>query len=251
MLSKSCRLDESGIICCENKKENLYWKKPKPELYTNIPMLWSILESIVQDWNREAEPFQLSIDKSVKENERIYYIGQVFLKLPPHYFKCLFSYVLFFVSLESAYDLLYEELNALNRLPIFKVKHHKKPQRSSYIEKVRSVRNISIAHIGSKEVPPIDARAGMMWEPLSLAKSKDTSWNINQLSFGSGKLSTRDSAGNITKQSVDLEIQGIPALHSQCMDYIDRYDEVCANYLEALAEKLPIDDGDNRYSVSK
>jgi hypothetical protein len=92
----------------------------------------------------------------------------------------------------------------------------------------------------------------MMWEPLSLTKNKDESWNIGKLSFGSGKWKSRDLAGNIIeKQSIDLEIGGISELQDECMNYIDRYDEVCAGYLNALAEKLPTEDGDTFYSFVK
>ncbi len=251
MPPQSCRLEGLGIICCENKKEGLYWRKPQPELYTNIPMLWKFLDLVVQDWNREVEPFQQHIEQSITEGEAYFHLGQAFLDLQPYYLKCLFSYVQFFVSLENAYNLFYRELNELNQAPVFKIKKHKKPQRSRYIEKVRVIRNISIAHIGSDQVDPIDAKAAIRWQPLSLVKSKDTPWNINQLSFGSGKLSTRDFAGNITKQSVDLEIRGIPELHNNCMEYIDRYDECCANYLKALAAKLPLGHDDNFYSFLK
>ena len=83
MLSKSCKLEGAGIVCYENKKDNLYWRKPNPELYTNIPMLWRILELIVRDWHREAEPFQVNIDKSVTDNDQYYYLGQAFLELQP------------------------------------------------------------------------------------------------------------------------------------------------------------------------
>ena len=210
------------------------------------------MESVIQDWERAAEPFQKSVNSSTTENEKIYHVGRAFLELPIYYFKCLFSYVTFFVALENAYDLFYEDLNAINRTHIFRVQHHKKPQRNSYIEKVRTVRNISIAHIGSKEVSRIDAKAGMMWQPLWLTKNKDEAWNFSKLSFGAGKWKSLDLAGNIVEeQSIDLEIGGISELQNECMNYIDSYDEVCAGYLNALAEKLPIEDDDTFYSFAK
>ncbi|MFT3893604.1 MAG: hypothetical protein QM730_18400 [Anaerolineales bacterium] len=252
MINEVCRLDGAGIICFESKKDSSSWKQPKPVLYTNIPMLWKILESVIQDWERAAEPFQNSIDSSKTENEKIYHVGRALLELPIYYFKCLFSYVTFFVALENAYDLFYEELNAINRMKVFRVQHHKKPQRNSYIEKVRAVRNISIAHIGSKEVSRIDAKAGMMWEPLMLTKKIDEAWDLSKLSFGSGKWKSRDLTGNtIEEQSIDLEIGGISEMRSECMNFIDRYDEVCAEYLNALAEKLPVEEGDTFYSFVK
>ena len=71
------------------------------------------------------------------------------------------------------------------------------------------------------------------------------------MSFGSWKLSSRDLAGSIIEQSIDLEIGSISELRSECMDYIDRYDEVCVGYLNALAEKLPAEDDDTFYSFAK
>ncbi len=122
-MSNDCRLEQAGIVCCENNQKNLYWRKPDPALYFNIPTLWNILQSIELDWKRETEPFQLKINRSTSESERSYHFSRAFIGLQPHYLKCLFSYVMFFVSLESAYDLFYSELDALNREPVFRVKH--------------------------------------------------------------------------------------------------------------------------------
>src|SRR5689334_21237619 len=102
MESKVCRLDGAGIICFRGKNDNSSWQQPKPALYTNIPMLWKILESVIQDWERAAEPFQNSVNNSTTENEQIFHVGRAFLELPIYYFKCLFSYVTFFVALENA-----------------------------------------------------------------------------------------------------------------------------------------------------
>lgn len=246
------RINSAGIICLKDKNNNSTWKQPKPALYTNIFMLWRILELIFQDWERAVEPFQNNIDNSPTESEKISQIGRAFLELPTYYFKCLFSYVTFFISLENAYELFYEELNKINKKQIFRIKHHKKPLRNNYIKKVRNVRNISIAHIGSKEVPRIDAKAGMAWEPLLLRKTKDKLWNISEFSFGSGKWKSRDLTGNIIEeQSIDLEIGSISELHIECMNYINSYDEVCTIYLNALGEKLPAEDSDTIYSFIK
>jgi hypothetical protein len=205
----------------------------------------------VKDWDREATPYQLEIDKAKTENEKIYHIAMGISNLQTHYLKCLFSYVMFFVSLDKAYDLFYEELNKINRLPVFKVKHQKKPLKNSYIEKVRQVRNIAIAHIGSEKVSPIDSKAGMMWDSLVLSKSKDVEWDINQWAFGAMKLSSQNSTGIVTNQSVDLEIGSIHELHNQCMEYLDRFDDICACYLESLIQKLPVSDRDTKYSFLK
>jgi hypothetical protein len=254
MPGEYCRIERAGIVCCDNKKNKSHWRKPKPALYSNIPMLWDILKSIEIDWKREAEPFQVCIDKSTSKNEQLFSVGKAFIGLQPHYLKCLFSYVMFFVSLENTYDLFYRELNTLNRKPVFNVKHNnKKPKRNNYIKKVRLIRNISIAHIGSSKINRIDSKAGMTWQPLSLAKSKDDEgWDINKMAFGSFRMTSRDSSGKVIEQQcVDLEIKGILELHKRCMEYIDEYDEICANYLTTIISKLPIIDGDNFYYLLK
>jgi len=210
-------------------------------------MLWNILNLILEDWNREAQPFQSKIDASQDENEELYYIVRVFKELPPHYFKCLFSYVMFFIALNNAYDKLYTELNKLNRKPFLQIRHDKKPKFNKYLKKVKEVRNIAIAHIGSNKVRDIDSRAAMMWLPLALGKPIGESFDINDLTFNPRKLVTRNSDNQMIEESMSLEIGGIPELHQHCMEYLQEYDEVCVDYLKSIIEKLPRETENGRY----
>jgi len=194
---------------------------------------------VVQDWKREAEPIQQQIDSS-SEIEQFWHIAQAFNNLQTCYLKCLFSYVLFFVALVNAYDLFYEELNAINRITNLHIKHDKRPKANMYIDKVRKIRNISIAHLGSKETSPIDSVAAMMWQPLTLNKGHAEPWDINKFTFSEGTLSFRDMMGNVIAQSSDMEIGGIIELNERCMEFLDEYDRTCATYLENIVSKLPV-----------
>jgi hypothetical protein len=220
-------------------------------LFSNIPLLLEILEQITQDWKREATPFQKAINDSDTEDEKLFHVSQAFIRLQPCYLKCLFSHSMFFVALEGAYNVFYAELNALNREPQFRVNHEGPPTAHAYIEKVRLVRNISIVHLGSNEVEKIDSAAAMMWQPLTLGKDISASWDLDKLTFGAMKLTVRDRAGKVVNQSADMEIGGIPELSTECSKYINKYDQICADYLGKIGAKLPVTVGDIEYSEFK
>jgi hypothetical protein len=215
--------------------------------FSNIPLLWEILELIVQDWTREATPLQTAINNSSNDNERIFHTSKAFIALQPHYLECLFSYAVFFVSLEGAYDKFYEDLNMLNRKSFLKLIHDKKPKPTDYIEKVRTFRNISVAHISSKKAKAVYAAAALWWQPMTLGKGLTEPWDLNKLSFGGMKLTLRNSAGKVIDHADDLEIKGIPEIDTLCGQYLDEYDRVCANYLNAIHAKLPVAIGNEKY----
>jgi hypothetical protein len=86
-----------------------------------------------------------------------------------------------------------------------------------------------------------------MWQPMTWGKKMDESWDVCKLTFGGGRLEVRDAAGNMTDQSVDLEVGGIPELHKECTAYLDEYDRVCADYLAQIMVKLPMTMGNVEY----
>jgi hypothetical protein len=236
------RLDNIGVVRCvllSNKKE---CRTPNPHLLANIPTMWDMLKLTVQDWEREAAPLQKQIDSASSEGEELYFLTQAFINLQPYYLKCLFSYVMLFCSLESAYDLLYQQINKLNKNPCFQIQHDKKPKTNSYIKKVWDIRDISIAHVGDpkKNHSKIDSLAAMSWQPMTLSKQADSSWDVEKLSFGSGKHILKNESGSVLEESSDFEINGILEVHSHCMKYIDKYDQVCADYLGGIITTLPV-----------
>ncbi|MCL5958810.1 MAG: hypothetical protein M1358_05735 [Chloroflexi bacterium] len=154
------------------------WKEPDPMLFSNIPLMWKFLDLIVQDWKRDAARFQAKIDDSVTEDERSFNPCQAFLDLQPRYLYGLFSYTFFFTALERAYDQLYEQLNALNRDASLRVKHDKKPTGGSLVDKIKMIRNLSVAHMGSPRQRRIDVKAAAMWQPLAIGKAVNEPWNL-------------------------------------------------------------------------
>jgi len=247
MSENYCKVDQIGPVCCEDVLDNTNWRSPNPFLFSNIATLWDILQLVAQDWGREAMPYQANINNASSEGQRIYYLAKAFQELPTVYLKCIFSYVMFFVALEGAYDLFFAQLNKLNRLTFLGLEHARRPKRTDYIEKVRLVRNLSIAHIGSGKGSKITSKAAMMWEPVSLRKKEGEIWDINKMQFGSFRLLSKDASGNMLEQSEDLEINGVIELHQKCTNYLHSYDEVCANYLEAIISKLPVEIDNVRY----
>ena len=171
MSSKQSRLESLGPVCCDNSKDRTHSRTPTPMLFSDIPLLWTILDLVVQDWKREVTPLQAAIDNATNENEKRLRALQAFSNLQPYYLKCLFSFVMFFIALERAYKQFHKELDLLNRKPFFRFAHDREPTPTAYIEKVKKIRNISIEHILSTryKITAINSAAAMMWQPMTLA----------------------------------------------------------------------------------
>jgi len=247
MLTTKIRINDLGPICSENIEEQKYSRIPNPLLFSNILMLWQFLDMIVIDWKRDSISLQAAIDNSNNDNEVLFNLSKAFIPLQPLFLKCLFSYVIFFVSLEGAYTRFYEELNLFNKQTFFQLAHEKLPKPTDYIKKVRKIRNISVAHIGTKNDKLINSIAAMMWQPMTLSKKSDELWNLDNITFGSLRLIHHDSSGHITDQSDDFEIKGIAELNGLCSQYLAEYDRVCSIYLQTIHTKLPIKINNNRY----
>lgn len=207
---------------------------PPPQLFTNIPTLHRILEEVLDDWLRVVEPYQRQLDDSDGDVTQEYAVLSAFLDLQPLLLKCLFSYAFFFVSADDAYAYFYSQLNRVNGPPGPKLRHRNPPKQSAFINKIRLIRNIAIAHFPSKKVAPIDAYAAMSWEPMSLSWDRGGHPDLEKLTFGSGTLRGTDVTGKKV-QSQDMEIPGIRTAHYEhCLPYLEEYDEVCCEYLGAL-----------------
>ena len=249
MISK---LEEMGVVCCSNRKTKSLYRKPTPAFYNNISILLKILDLIVTDWELIAVPNQEIIDQSKSEIEAFQNVSKAFINLQSYYLKCLFSYALFFCSLKNVYDNFFRDLNEINNKSCFRVKRKKKPRESDYIKKVRNIRNLAIAHIGSKKTKLINSKAAMTWQPMVLGKKVNGKWDINQIVFGSGKWSSVSLSGEtIDQQTIDLKITSIYELHSNCSEYLIKYDEICSNYLDEIIKKLPVSDDDCDYYLFK
>jgi len=219
-------------------------------LFVDIPLLWKFLELVVKDWEQAVVPKQNAIDSASNDNEREFYSLQGFSALQPYYLKCLFSYVFFFIALNNAYDKFHAELRGLSN-PSLRVKCIKKPTPTSYIEKVKKIRDISIAHIISEEENnPLNVEASLIWQSMIFSRKNNEAGDLNKMIFGGFKVVLHDSEGNIIGQSCDLEIKGIYEMDIQCREYLNRYDNICAEYLTSIQAKLPITINDEQYIIN-
>ena len=205
-------------------------------------MLHRILEEILEDWLRAVEPYQRQIDDA-DDNSAMHYAGlSGFVDLQPLLLKFLFSYAFFFVATDNAYEHLYAELNRANNVSGLNLKHDKPPTETPFVKKIRMIRNIAIAHFPakpSKKVSALDAFAAMSWEPMSLSWSNGGRPDLEILTFAPGHFrGTDDSGQSICSQ--DLKVPGVRIAHYQhCLPYLNQYDKVCCDYLQALQAAMP------------
>ena len=221
---------------------------PNPHLYSIIALLWNMLDLVRVDWEREVLPRQQAYNLAETTNQRTILAAVAVADLQPYFLKCLFSYITFFVSLRHAYSLFYADLNRLNRLPVFQVRHPKLPRPDAYIRKVHMVRDISLVHFGSTIVPEADSAAGLLWQPMSSSGTADA-WDLGRITFRPGRVVVRDHAGAIIGESADLEINGMHELDLHCAAFLRQCDAVCADYLRALQSRLPCES--NGYSYKQ
>lgn len=206
---------------------------PTPQLFHNIPMLHRILEEVVEDWLRVVEPYQRQVDDADDDSARIFAAGTGFMELRPHFLKCLFSYIFFFVAADNAYAYFYKELNQANNASGRRLKRRDPPNKSPFVEKIRMVRNIAIAHFPSDRARPIDAFAAMDWQTMSMPTG-----HLEELTFVPGRFRGTEASGQRV-ESQDLEVSGLKTPHNDhCLPYLNQYDEVCCEYLQALQAAL-------------
>ena len=214
-------------------------RMPAPQLFSNIPMLHRILEEIVKDWLRALGPYQKKVDEVDGEMEQALAAVRGREDLDPVFLKCLFSYVLLFAATDKAYEHFYAELNRANNVSGLRLRYGKPPPKSAFVEKIIRIRNTAIAHFPSDRADPIDAFAAMTWQPMSLSWSKGVRPDLEKLTFSPGRFRGTDESGQRV-ESQDLEIPGVKTAHyDHCLPYLNRYDEVCCAYLQALQDKLP------------
>ena len=205
---------------------------PTPQLFYNIPMLHLILKEVVEDWLRAVEPYQRQVDDADDDSARIFAGSSGFMEIRPQFLKCLFSYVFLFVAADQAYAHFYRELNHANNVSGLRLPHDRPPKATPFIEKIYRIRDISIAHFPakpSKQVSALDAYGAMDWLAMSMPVD-----NFEKLTFGSGRFRGTDASGQRV-ESQDLEVPGMKTAHYvHCLPYLNSYDEMCCDYLQAL-----------------
>jgi hypothetical protein len=196
------------------------------------------LSEVVRDWERASAPYQSRIDSSEQEDGLTVEAARAFVALQPVFLKCVFSYAMFFIATEHAYERLYSQLECANRLSGIHLKHKKKPKRSSTVEKIRKVRNLSIVHLASSKNGEIRSRSALSWQPLSWSRPDGDLWNIDRMEFGAFRSVAKAPDGKVLSQSEDIKLPGIPELHRECLNYLKQFDEICTEYLDSLNERL-------------
>ena len=207
---------------------------PTPQLFQNIPILHRILEEVLEDWLRAVEPYQRQIDSAEGDLAKLSALSSGFVELQPSLLKSLFSYAFFFVAADNAYAYFYRELNQANNLSGIRLGHRRPPTKTPFVSKIGMVRDIAIAHFPSEKADTIDAYAAMSWQPMALSWSREGHIDLEKLTFGPGCFRGTDTVGQRI-QSQDIEIPGVKTAHyGHCLPYLNHYDEVCSEYLNAL-----------------
>ncbi len=215
---------------------------PRPLLRTNISILHRILEEVLKDWLRAVEPYQRNVDEAEDDSAMILAGVTGFGELQPLFLKCLFSYAFFFVASDDAYKHLYAELNQANKDLGLNVQHDKPPKVTPFLKKIRLIRNNAIAHFPgrpSEKWSSLDNFAAMSWQPMEMSWSQGKRPDLEKLTFVPGHFSVTDDSGQSIK-SQDLEVTGVRIAHSQhCLPYLNQYDRMCCDYLQALHAAMP------------
>ena len=245
-------LSAIGAVDCIKTSDGSVARLPRPPLFMNIRLLWQFLELVMSDWKRDAGIIQQQIDAATSDNEKLSFGLQALVPLQTRYLQCLFSYAFFFVALRDVYGLFYFDLNKLNHQTGLHVGHSKPPRPTAYIQKVELIRDLGIAHVGNprdkSERGALDAWEAMLWQPMSWSPFESEQWQIETLTFGSGQGSMMDRNSNIILQSSDLEIKGMIELDDSCSGFLGQYDDVCADYLNGIRERLPVTNDNITYA---
>lgn len=255
MRTSSTRLDALAVVRCVDTSDGSEHgpRMPDPTLLANISSLWRFLELVVEDWKRHKAAFQEPIDRALNGEVLFYHRVNAFAEIQPYFLKCLFSYAMFFEVLDQAYEQLYAELNVLNHQVELNVQHAKPPRRSTFVEKVKRIRDWSIAHprsiahSRSRHASAIDSLAGASWTPMAWDAAEGQAWDLEKLTFGAFRWRSRDRAGNVKAEAADFEIKGILEMDRQCTDYLQDFDAGCAEYLSAILARLPVIVGSHEY----
>lgn len=152
---------------------------PTPQLFYNLPMLHLILEEIVADWLRALEPYQRHVDDADDESKKVFASASGFMELRPQFLKCLFSYVFLFGAADQAYTHFYRELNQANNVSGLRLPHDKPPKATPFIEKIRRIRNIAIAHFPADPSGQVSAlMLSLLWTGWLCQCRRTTSKNL-------------------------------------------------------------------------
>ena len=212
---------------------------PNPQLVSNLPLMVGFLQQVVDDWDRSCAPSQeaIALEARTCGDQMPPTALRAFSDLQPTFLKCLFSYTFFLVACERAFERVYREINLANHLSGRHVKHARMPQETPYMSKARQVRNLGIAHVGSKDNASLTESAAMSWQPLIISRQEGGLWQINRITFAGFRFERKYPDGNV-EYSEDISIEGIADLHEDSTRYFQECDRVCVEYLRSLHEAM-------------
>lgn len=255
------KVSEIVIVESKNISSNLlHWRLPSSILISNINHLTAILEITIEDWLKKIKPYQRHLNRlEPPVINKLHYITKTNKKLRPFFLKSLFSYVLFFKSINNAYKKLNKEIKELKSEIYRKTGKRIKTSKNTlpeiytfdYLKKVKIIRDISISHIESENKGrKMTALLASEWDFTTYQFPEN--YNFEKAVFASGKWISRNKNDNkVIEESSDLEIKGILELHSNCVRFIDECDKVCSNQYKEIVNYLPLSNIDIKIDFFK
>lgn len=231
------KIFEQELVRKKDTVSGMVFVTPNPEYLDNVQIMYTILNLIWEDWEILTIKYRDEI-KNRSANEVAIIFADYYINNQEKYLKCLFSYVYFFWALVNVYEQVFANMNQFNKNNNLKVKHPRKPFVDKYIQKTRHIRDLSITHIGSKRVDPINSLAAHAWRPLSASYRKDTIPDLEDIEFGSGKFSGMDNEGRRIEQSMDFRVKGLLETKKRCQQHLEHYDFACVQYLSLLRKAI-------------
>lgn len=207
---------------------------PMPELIHNFRLLHFFLEEVYCDWMRSIKPYQEKIDEAHGKSQFNYPAAEAFIEIQPLFLKNIFSYCMFFVATDLAYEKVYQQLNTANQITQTYIQHDKPPNKNRIIKNIRRVRNCSIVHMASDISDKLTSFSAINWQPLTWGKIANEKWDLNTMRFGSFRNIIRNNEGEVIEESEDIELPGFQKTHFESIKYLERFDDICSIYLNDL-----------------
>ena len=123
---------------------------PETQVMENIPVIWNMLEQVIQDWTATAKAYPSFSSIDGKDKQAVLEF-QVFQQFKPRIFQSLFSYTIFFFMLDNGFRFIYSEFNRINRELKLLIRHNKSPKWTELIRSLWKLRNFTIAHWAGTE----------------------------------------------------------------------------------------------------
>lgn len=219
----------------------MWWMPPGP-LFHNIPTIWRILGQIADQWHQVATEYQ-KVANSTTWPPTGRRGADLLGEIKPHYIQCLFSYVTFFLILKHAYVAFSSSLRDLNHRANLGLDRLREPAETSLRRKLTLVRDKAIAHYGDMNRISrgnLDSIVGLQWDFIT-PTTDGGCLHVEELGFGGLQLGVENAMSGTTKKSKPRRLPSIPKIHQACLKYLGQFDRNCAEYLDQIHAKLPVE----------